>query len=72
MKEKSSRTIASVSCSVSPSKCATPLRVLCVSAPPSSSCVTSSCVTVLMTSGPVMNMYDVFRTMKIQSVTAGE
>jgi hypothetical protein len=56
MNERSSRTIASVSASFSPSKCATPLLVACVSAPPSSSFVTSSCVTVLMTSGPVMNM----------------
>ena len=30
--------------------------VACVIAPPSCSFVTSSCVTVLMTSGPVMNM----------------
>ena len=37
-------------------KCATPLFVLCVSAPPSSSLLTSSCVTVLITSGPVTNM----------------
>ena len=37
-------------------KCATPLVALCVIAPPSSSFVTSSCVTVLITSGPVTNM----------------
>ena len=37
-------------------KCATPLLALCVIAPPSSSLVTSSWVTVLMTSGPVTNM----------------
>ena len=37
-------------------KCATPLVALCVIAPPRSCLVTSSCVTVLMTSGPVMNM----------------
>ena len=37
-------------------KCATPLVALCVMAPPSSCLVTSSCVTVLMTSGPVTNM----------------
>ena len=37
-------------------KCATPLISLCVIAPPSSSFVTSSCVTVLITSGPVTNM----------------
>ena len=34
--------------------------------------VTSSCVTVLMTSGPVMNMYEVSRTMTVKSVMAGE
>jgi hypothetical protein len=34
--------------------------------------LTSSWVTVLMTSGPVMNMYDVFSTMKMKSVMAGE
>ena len=37
-------------------KWATPLVALCVIAPPRSSLVTSSWVTVLMTSGPVMNM----------------
>ena len=35
----------------------------CVSAPPSVSIVTSSCVTVFTTLGPVTNMYDVPRTM---------
>ena len=34
--------------------------------------MTSSCVTVLITSGPVMNMFDVFFTMKMKSVIAGE
>src|SRR4029450_2146147 len=71
MKERSSRTMASVSASFSPSKCATPLLVACVSAPPSSSFVTSSCVTVLMTSGPVMNMYPLPLDMKMKSVMAG-
>ena len=37
-------------------KCATPLVPVCVSAPPSSSIVTSSCVTVFTTLGPVTNM----------------
>ena len=41
-------------------------------APPSSSCVTSSPVTAFTTSGPVMNMWDVPRTMKMKSVMAGE
>jgi hypothetical protein len=41
-------------------------------APPSASLVTSSWVTVLMTSGPVMNMYEVPSTMRMKSVIAGE
>jgi hypothetical protein len=45
---------------------------LCAIAPPSSSKPTSSPVTVLMTSGPVMNMCDVSFTMKMKSVIAGE
>ena len=40
-------------------------------APPSSSNSTSSPVTVLITSGPVMNMCDVFCTMKMKSVIGG-
>ena len=35
---------------------ATPDLVVCVTAPPSSSCVTTSLVTVLTTSGPVTNI----------------
>src|ERR671934_3880 len=53
-------------------KCATPDFDACVAAPPSSSNVTSSPVTVFTTSGPVMNMYDVPSTMKTKSVMAGE
>ena len=34
--------------------------------------MTSSCVVALMTSGPVMNMYEVSRTITIKSVIAGE
>ncbi len=41
-------------------------------APPSSSRVTSSPVTVFTTSGPVMNMWLDSRTMKMKSVIAGE
>ena len=52
--------------------CATPDFVACVIAPPSSSWVTSSPVTVFTTSGPVMNMCDVPFTMKMKSVIAGE
>ncbi len=46
--------------------------MLWVIAPPSSSNSTSSPVTVLITSGPVMNMCDVSFTMKMKSVIAGE
>ena len=51
---------------------ATPERVEWVRAPPSSSKPTFSPVTVRMTSGPVMNMWEVFSTMTITSVSAGE
>jgi len=60
------------STSLSKARSATPLRVVWVSAPPSSSALTSSCVTVLTTSGPVTNMYALSRTMKMKSVIAGE
>ena len=50
---------------------ATPLLVAWLIAPPSSSSVTSSPVTVLTTSGPVMNMWLDSRTMKMKSVIAG-
>ena len=46
--------------------------VLCVRAPPRSSKPTSSPVTVLMTSGPVMNMCEVLSTISVKSVMAGE
>ena len=71
MNERSSRTISRHSSSLSDAKCATPERVACETAPPSSSIVTSSPVTVLMTSGPVMNMWLVPLTMKMKSVIAG-
>ena len=58
--------------SSSAARCATPDFVLCVIAPPSDSKSTSSPVTVLMTSGPVMNMCEVSFTMKMKSVMAGE
>ncbi len=41
-------------------------------APPSSSNSTSSPVTFLITSGPVMNIWEVSLTMKKKSVMAGE
>ena len=50
---------------------ATPLFDAWLIAPPSSSSVTSSPVTVFTTSGPVMNMWLVSRTMKMKSVIAG-
>ncbi len=59
-------------CSSSTAKWATPDVPAWVSAPPRSSIVTSSPVTVLMTLGPVMNMCDVSRTMNTKSVMAGE
>ena len=44
----------------------------CAIAPPSSSKPTSSPVTALMTSGPVMNMCEVPLTIMMKSVMAGE
>ena len=66
------RTRFKTSSSSSPISDATPDLVACVIAPPSSSNVTSSPVTVLITSGPVMNMCDVSFTMNVKSVIAGE
>ncbi|SKZ73086.1 Uncharacterised protein [Mycobacteroides abscessus subsp. abscessus] len=43
-----------------------------VLAPPSASIVTSSPVTVLMTSGPVMNIWLCWSTITTKSVRAGE
>ncbi len=43
-----------------------------MAAPPSSSKLTSSPVTVFTTSGPVMNMYEVASTMATKSVMTGE
>ena len=51
-----SRAASRHSMSLSKARSATPVRVVCVTAPPSSSCVTTSLVTVFTTSGPVMNM----------------
>ena len=60
------------SLSSSAARWATPLRALWVMAPPKSSKVTSSPVTVLITSGPVMNMWLVRLHMMMKSVMAGE
>ena len=51
---------------------ATPDLMAWASAPPSSSIDTSSPVTVFTTSGPVMNMCEVPRTISTKSVMAGE
>ena len=53
-------------------KCATPDFSACVLAPPSSSKLTSSCVTVFTTSGPVTNMKLVPSVITMKSVIAGE
>ena len=70
--DSSARVSSSASSSSAAMKCATPDLVLWVRAPPRSSIVTSSPVTVLMTSGPVMNMCEVWSTMIVKSVSAGE
>src|SRR5438045_8094789 len=72
MKLSSSRSRDRHSASSWARKCATPEVSLWVVAPPSCSLVTSSCITVLMTSGPVMNIYEVLSTMTTKSVIAGE
>src|SRR5204863_102366 len=53
-------------------KCATPDLAAWVAAPPSSSKLTSSPVTVFTTSGPVMNMYELPSAIRPQSGIAGE
>ena len=58
--------------SSSAAKWATPDLVEWLIAPPNSSNVGSSPVTVFTTSGPVMNMCEVSLTMKMKSVIAGE
>ena len=64
--------IIRASTSFSNARSATPDLLVWVIAPPSSSAVTSSWVTVFTTSGPVTNMYDESFTMKMKSVIAGE
>ena len=46
--------------------------VACAVAPPRSSIETSSPVTARITSGPVMNMWEVWSTITVKSVIAGE
>ncbi len=45
---------------------------MCTSAPPSSAWVIFSPVTVVITSGPVTNIFAESRTMTTKSVSAGE
>ncbi len=70
--ERSVRIFKRQSASDSATRWATPETDACVSAPPRVSFVTSSCVTVLMTSGPVTNIELVPRTIRMKSVMAGE
>src|SRR5437773_1381056 len=72
MYDKSRRSSARHAASFADEKCATPDFAACACAPPSSSLVTLSCVTVFTTFGPVTNMYDVFSTIATKSVIAGE
>ena len=53
-------------------KSATPDFEVWVFAPPKSSAVIFSCVTVFTTSGPVTNMYELSSTIKVKSVIDGE
>ena len=71
-KSTSSRARSIAPWSSSAVKCETPDLLPCVFAPPRSSNETSSFVTVLITSGPVMNMWAVLSTMITKSVIAGE
>src|SRR5437764_4498918 len=72
IKLSNSRTMDRHSASLRAIKWATPEVSLWVAAPPSWSLVTSSWVTSLITSGPVMNMYEVLSTIRMKSVIAGE
>ncbi len=70
-KENRNRTSSRQDCSSGATKVATPDLEAWLLAPPSSSRVTSSPVTVFTTSGPVMNMCELSSTMKMKSVMAG-
>ncbi len=69
--ENRKRTSSRHDCSSGETKVATPDLEAWLLAPPSSSSVTSSPVTVFTTSGPVMNMCELSSTMKMKSVMAG-
>src|SRR5574343_277098 len=66
------RSMDSASTSFSKARSATPDLLAWVTAPPSSSAVTSSWVTVLTTSGPVTNISDDSSTTTTKSVIDGE
>src|SRR3954447_15654531 len=70
-KENRNRTSSRQARSSADTKVATPDFEAWLLAPPSSSRVTSSPVTVFTTSGPVMNMWELSSTMKMKSVMAG-
>ena len=70
--EISARASAIAAASSSQTRWQTPLFSAWESAPPSSSIETSSPVTARTTSGPVMNMCEVSRTIRMKSVMAGE
>ena len=72
MNDSSRRQCSFISSSSAAVRYATPLFVACVIAPPSSSKLTSSPVTALVTSGPVMNICEMPSTITVKSVIAGE
>ncbi len=72
MNESSRRQCSFISSSSAAVRCATPLLLAWVIAPPSSSKPTSSPVTDLMISGPVMNICEMPSTITVKSVIAGE
>ena len=71
-KDISRRSCAIASASEPEVKWATPDLLACTIAPPRSSVLTSSWVTVFTTCGPVTNMYEVCSTIITKSVMAGE
>ena len=64
--------VSNPSSSEAAAKCATPLFAECTPAPPSSSWLTVSPVTLFTTAGPVRNIYEVSLTITLKSVRAGE
>ena len=72
MNDSSRLSVAIADASSRARKCATPDFSECADAPPRSSWVMSSCVTVFTTAGPVTYMYEVCSTITMKSVMAGE